>query len=66
MANDVFYNDDNRPPPTMADLRNASEKVKQTIKARWAQLAAESMERWLTMEEMREITMIVNGRNGTV
>lgn len=50
----------------MADLRNASEKVDQMIKARWAQLAAESMERWLTMEEMKEITMmIVNGRNGT-
>ena len=49
----------------MADLKNASEKVDQAIKARWAQLAAESMERWLTMEEMREITMIVNGRNGT-
>ena len=55
-----FHNGDNRPPPTMAELKQASAEVDLCIGARWEQLAKESMQRWLTIAEMQELMRIMN------
>lgn len=58
MAHDKFHNGDPQ-APTMEQLNQASAVVDLLLKARWEQLAKESMGRLLTMEEMRELLQIM-------